>query len=1540
MGRRGGSRRRARGGPHEVRWHRRGLMRPTAAGLLALAICAGCCFLALLLDDRALSAATVALLVVTAFSWIIAGVQRRMVDAPMARAVIASNALPRTREGCIGYVPVRGWRRFVIPHSMTVAVQWERLDQHGNVVDRGAGDIPNERGRYRHRALAATWSDPFGLVRQRRLLRDDDETLMLPGDDSGAHGGQALAADARLQDQSANEGASGIREYAPGDSPRMISWRHTAHHGELMTRESDRDVQAMTLIVVDTASASGTDLDAAAADAMRRLRALQGRGAPIAVGDGTSFHGDRLAIMRFLAAMRPDEGIAADDAAGPDALAPGDVAARTARFAAMQRHPLTVTLVTAQTGGALERAIRATPADARLAVRAVGRAAQGPESASKPEPRSVDRLPLPAARRAAADAPADPAAERGAAALASEPWHHPWRRHLLLARLATVAALAVLYVCTLVALNPLIGVSGTWWPFLLSGLVAVSAEAVLVPPRTAWRSALRTLAAALVTALVAFALIVLAIHDAARVWPFGSVASTVTDASGVETTVVRSNLSLFATAFDTGFSELVVQLPPVTVSRWSNVVLIALAAALIVLMRCLLVQPLAVPVTAAIPVAVMGFAFAFVGAVPSFPLLGSTVFAALVLLWSVRPVRALAPLPLGASALAAALVLALTPSAQSFAVGVPLAVGTPGGLFTTSTVNPFVDLKRGLNSGSSAIVFTYASASGSPYYFRMATLDDFNGDTWRYDPQLATDGGFYGGHANLLGRPQSGDAADAAQGRSAQGSFSVLGFMNEDAVRRASPYARTIRAVQLLGRTSGFSGGSDHAGSYGSYGSGSYGGSYSGYSGVGTGSSNALSGASSGLQISDLFQTYGMVSNTGVTIQTLGSRFLPLPGETLTLSGDLSDDGWYRADDGTVFSTGQLTHQDMDYTSVGAYLRPISSEDQFIQLSAIDRLREAAIEELSGRSATPQQREEARRAYAAQGLGTVVDDWLLVPLHLEERTGFYGSTRHIVSDAAGDAVSDQDYPVAAGGTMVIDLNDDFMARLGIDGDELVAVAYGRDHTFTLALKLDGFDQYGDGADGTGDSAQAARRRAARVEELRRQRDELFAREGVDMSDGATIGVSQRDDTRMGSAVRDLKASDLTSAGTGLALRSRYGGLPSRLPEHVQAVIDQAKADGVPTDGASEQSQTEAMRWLVRYFSQPDFVYSLSQPDGNGRNNLEVVDDFLVDRSGYCAHYATALAVLARGMGLSSRVVLGYGDNARLVGSDSGSNGTSGSGAGLSNVTTYSVLAKQLHSWAEVYIDNIGWVPFDMTPAADYTAAASEADAPSDASASANASDTASTDSATASDSASDASADEPADASADADAGAAAQDGQAVQRPGVTAVLPGWAVTSLRVAVALLACAVVLLAPWGVRRRRRTRRMRLVSQAIAGGDAALRRRAWTAAWAEMADTARDAGVAWPAAATDVQIGEAIETAAAAWNAEAPKSAPERADVRAISANAMADAWGGPDAEPKPLDAGVTRTLDLLRAHVARMRRLLPPSLFGKRSGRSRRRRRR
>lgn len=89
-----------------------------------------------------------------------------------------------------------------------------------------------------------------------------------------------------------------------------------------------------------------------------------------------------------------------------------------------------------------------------------------------------------------------------------------------------------------------------------------------------------------------------------------------------------------------------------------------------------------------------------------------------------------------------------------------------------------------------------------------------------------------------------------------------------------------------------------------------------------------------------------------------------------------------------------------------------------------------------------------------------------------------------------------------------------------------------------------------------------------------------------------------------------------------------------LPANVRAVVSQVQAAGVPIAGGSYDDQMRAMRWLVDYFTSDDnnFTYSLDAPDGDGRNNLSIINDFLdpeTGHAGYCQHYASALAILGR-----------------------------------------------------------------------------------------------------------------------------------------------------------------------------------------------------------------------------------------------------------------------------------------------------------------------
>lgn len=80
-----------------------------------------------------------------------------------------------------------------------------------------------------------------------------------------------------------------------------------------------------------------------------------------------------------------------------------------------------------------------------------------------------------------------------------------------------------------------------------------------------------------------------------------------------------------------------------------------------------------------------------------------------------------------------------------------------------------------------------------------------------------------------------------------------------------------------------------------------------------------------------------------------------------------------------------------------------------------------------------------------------------------------------------------------------------------------------------------------------------------------------------------------------------------------------------------------------------------------------------------RNGSSFLDYFLLEKKeGYCTHFATAFVLLARAEGIPARYVQGFcvpmkGKKEAVVTSD------------------------MAHAWPEVYLEGIGWIPFEPTP---------------------------------------------------------------------------------------------------------------------------------------------------------------------------------------------------------------------------------------------------
>jgi hypothetical protein len=154
---------------------------------------------------------------------------------------------------------------------------------------------------------------------------------------------------------------------------------------------------------------------------------------------------------------------------------------------------------------------------------------------------------------------------------------------------------------------------------------------------------------------------------------------------------------------------------------------------------------------------------------------------------------------------------------------------------------------------------------------------------------------------------------------------------------------------------------------------------------------------------------------------------------------------------------------------------------------------------------------------------------------------------------------------------------------------------------------------------------------------------------------------------------------LVAAGTtvdpGL---ERYLAVPTDLPAIVATTALQ-----VAGNAATNYDKAIA---LQQYFTGGLFTYSEDAPvkrgyDGSGANVLAA---FLAAKSGYCVHFSSAMASMARTLGIPARVAVGFTPGSAV--------NTQGS-----ELPQYRVTTHDLHAWPELYFSGIGWVRFEPTP---------------------------------------------------------------------------------------------------------------------------------------------------------------------------------------------------------------------------------------------------
>ena len=131
---------------------------------------------------------------------------------------------------------------------------------------------------------------------------------------------------------------------------------------------------------------------------------------------------------------------------------------------------------------------------------------------------------------------------------------------------------------------------------------------------------------------------------------------------------------------------------------------------------------------------------------------------------------------------------------------------------------------------------------------------------------------------------------------------------------------------------------------------------------------------------------------------------------------------------------------------------------------------------------------------------------------------------------------------------------------------------------------------------------------------------------------------------------------------------RYTKLPRDFSESIKAEAERI------TEGAV--SDYDRARLLQDYF-QGDFTYDINVAL---EHDIDSTEAFLEIRKGYCEQFANAFAVMARSIGLPTRLAVGF-----TWGDWSASR------------EEYIVRGEHAHAWPEVYFDGTGWIRFEPTP---------------------------------------------------------------------------------------------------------------------------------------------------------------------------------------------------------------------------------------------------
>jgi transglutaminase-like putative cysteine protease len=174
-------------------------------------------------------------------------------------------------------------------------------------------------------------------------------------------------------------------------------------------------------------------------------------------------------------------------------------------------------------------------------------------------------------------------------------------------------------------------------------------------------------------------------------------------------------------------------------------------------------------------------------------------------------------------------------------------------------------------------------------------------------------------------------------------------------------------------------------------------------------------------------------------------------------------------------------------------------------------------------------------------------------------------------------------------------------------------------------------------------------------------------------------IAARDDVNTLDRTYDFSADQLTYDADAMNRAvSGAGSVPGYFTDVAPTLSNEIRrlAASVTADAPTRFQKAQVLQQWFR--EDGGFRYDRRQVESAGSGGADLLA-FMDDRVGYCEQFAASMAIMARVLGIPSRVAVGF------LEPDKATNGA------------WEFSAHDLHAWPELYFPGSGWVRFEPTP---------------------------------------------------------------------------------------------------------------------------------------------------------------------------------------------------------------------------------------------------